>query len=166
MKIRLNQKKAKKEPETVNKEDKDVPIEEHARQSSETALQEAAKGGDEELRIAAKKELDRREKEESPSDQPENKDVSADTEKKPGEEKSPVSVEEMKQRVKELRNKDTDDLNEIENISKEINELIQKIKGLSETKGLVLENKKDWFRGKLIVSLNTQVIVMGRLIDN
>ena len=52
------------------------------------------------LRIAAKKELDRREKEESPSDQPENKDVSADTEKEAGEEKrgSPVSIEEMKQK--------------------------------------------------------------------
>lgn len=69
-------KEGKKEPETDEKQDKDIPIEDHAKQSSETALQNAAKGGDEELRLAAKKELDRREKEESVKEDEGDKDKS------------------------------------------------------------------------------------------
>lgn len=64
-----------KQEETVNKEGKDIPIDQHARQASETALQEAAKGGNEELRVAAKKELDRREKEETVEQPEEKKEV-------------------------------------------------------------------------------------------
>jgi 8-oxo-dGTP pyrophosphatase MutT (NUDIX family) len=111
-------KEPSKQEETGNKEGKDIPIDQHARQSSEIALQEAAKGGDEELRMAAKKELDRREKEESVSDQPEKENVSAGTEKKPGGEKPPVSekgkddydssIKELENKIRELRSADID----------------------------------------------------------
>lgn len=57
--------KTKEQEDTKEKPKGDRPLDEYAKETSETALQEAAKGGDEELRLAAKKELDRREKEES-----------------------------------------------------------------------------------------------------
>lgn len=69
-------KEPSKQEETTNKEGKDISIDQYARQSSETALQEAAKGGNEELRLAAKKELDRREKEESVQEEEKDVDIS------------------------------------------------------------------------------------------
>lgn len=60
-------------------------IEEYAKNSSQEALENASKGKDEELRVAAKKELKRRETEENESDRPEE-DVSGEAEKKTGEE--------------------------------------------------------------------------------
>ena len=68
--------------EPSNKETKDKSIEEHAKQASETALQNASKSGDEELRIAAKKELERRETEHQPENDSEkdNKSESKNSE--------------------------------------------------------------------------------------
>lgn len=47
----------------TTRESSEKPIEEYAKQTSDQALEQASKGGDEELRIAAKKELERRETE-------------------------------------------------------------------------------------------------------
>jgi len=70
------EKEGKKEPEADKKQGEEKTIEEHARTASETALQNAAKSGDEEHRIAAKAELDRREKEESPQEEAKEVNVS------------------------------------------------------------------------------------------
>lgn len=110
--------KGKKQEDSSEKPKGDKSVDEYAKETSETALQEAAKGGNEELRLAAKKELERREKEESVSDQPEKENVSAGTEKKPGEEKPPVSekgkdgyessIKNLENKIRELRSADID----------------------------------------------------------
>lgn len=51
---------SKKEKKDTQGGDKDKPIEDHARSSSDNALEQASKSGDEKLRVAAKKELERR----------------------------------------------------------------------------------------------------------
>lgn len=120
----------KQEEQTVDKEKKeDEPekdgkqpsIEEHARTASETALQNAAKGGDEELRVAAKKELERREKEESPAQQEEQ-----DSKESPIDEAS-SNIEE------ELNKKDDtgDDLDE-KGVREKIKEVDVKIESANE----------------------------------
>ena len=48
-------------------------LEEYARKTSQEALEQAAKGADEDLRVVAKKELQRREVEENPENDPEKK---------------------------------------------------------------------------------------------
>lgn len=138
-------KEPSKQEETTNKEGKDISIDQYARQSSETALQEATKGGNEELRLAAKKELDRREKEESVSDQPEKENVGVDTEKKPGEETPPVSEKgkaSVKDKIEELSDKyrdlmteamnddfsDTEKTNEYANKQREYARYIKRVK--------------------------------------
>lgn len=98
----------KQEEQTVEKEKKGEPekdgkqpsIEEHARTASETALQNAAKGGDEELRIAAKKELERREKEENPSQKEEQ-----DSKESPIDEASSKIEEELNKKDEPISKK-------------------------------------------------------------
>lgn len=118
----------KQEEQTVDKEKKGEPekdgrqpsIEEHARTASETALQNAAKGGDEELRVAAKKELERRDKEENPTQQEEE-----------GEE-SPI--DEANSKIEEEINKKDnagDDLDE-KGVREKIKEVDIKIESVNE----------------------------------
>ena len=126
-------KDGKKEPETDEKQDKDIPIEDHAKQSSETALQNAAKGGGEELRIAAKKELDRREKEDSvKEDEVGSKESNKEEKPKEDNKDHDSQIKELENKIKELRGADIDysDEKALEKNTKQVQEAMKRRKEL------------------------------------
>lgn len=71
--VLANKQGKKEDPE--NNKGTEKTVEEHAKEATDKALEGASKGGDEELRIAAKKELERRENEHKPEESEEKTEI-------------------------------------------------------------------------------------------
>lgn len=98
-------------------EKKLASLEEHARNTSEEDLKRAASGKDEKLRIAAKKELERRESEHKPEDV-EKKETSAGTEKEGVEKTDKTSTDKKEVKLTKKDTKEIEILNAEERLSR------------------------------------------------
>jgi 8-oxo-dGTP pyrophosphatase MutT (NUDIX family) len=112
------EKRTKKEDDSLDKELPNKPIEEYAKQTSDQALEQASKEGAEELRIAAKKELERREDEYKSEEKKEEgsgpeTEESFDTKESTKED---LSIEDLDIKIKEIESK----IKEIESKIKEL----------------------------------------------
>lgn len=152
--------KTKKEEETPTaKESSDRPIEEYAKQTSDQALEQAAKGGDEELRIAAKKELERREAEHKTDETGEKKE-----EENSGKKEYTIKdkVEELSDKYKkttqEAMNDDFSDSKKTSELSRKQKEYSRYIQRLGEFDDTDQEEEvkkaEEFFNGKSLKDIS------------